>query len=258
MLPDNALLEIFDFYRKSRSHIQWWNLLVHICRKWRQIIFESPHRLNLQILCTHGTPVKKYLSIWPALPIVIDYPPTKPTIRPNDENNILAALEHPGRLSSFKLHTFDLLEMKVANILTAMQKLFPVLTHLEIALDQNDVPAISAEFLGGSAPRLKEITLSYFPYPALPTLLLSTTDLVKLDLFYIPPAGYLSPEVVAASLVALPRLETFVIGFRLATSRPDRIHTPPVTRAVLPALTYFRFKGASEYLEDLVTRIDGP
>jgi hypothetical protein len=88
---------------------------------------------------------------------------------------------------------------------------------------------------------------------------LSTTDLVKLDLFDIPPNGYISPEAVAASLVALPRLETFVIGFRLATSRPDRIHTPPVlTRGVLPALTHFRFKGASEYLEDLVTRIDGP
>jgi hypothetical protein len=199
-----------------------------------------------------------YLGIWPAFPIVIDYPPTKPTIRPNDEHNIIAALEHPNRVSSLKLHTFDLLDMKVTNILAAMQEPFPVLTHLDIGLDRDDVPVLSAEFLGGSAPRLQEITLSFFPYPALPTLLLSTTDLVKLDLFHIPPTGYLSPEVVVASLVALPRLETFVIGFRLATSRPDRIHTPPVTRAVLPAMTYFRFKGASEYLEDLVTRIDCP
>ena len=56
---------------------------------------------------------------------------------------------------------------------------------------------------------------------------------------------------MAASLVKLPRLETLVSG-------PDRIDTHPVTRAVLPALTFFRFWGVSEYLEDLVSGIDGP
>jgi hypothetical protein len=33
---------------------------------------------------------------------------------------------------------------------------------------------------------------------------------------------------------------------------------PPLTRSVLSALTDFRFKGVSEYLEDLVARIDAP
>ncbi|KAH8981987.1 hypothetical protein EDB86DRAFT_386218 [Lactarius hatsudake] len=42
------------------------------------------------------------------------------------------------------------------------------------------------------------------------------------------------------------------------TSRPDRIHPPPVTRTILPALTSFESKGASKYLEDLVSRIDSP
>ncbi len=64
---------------------------------------------------------------------------------------------------------------------------------------------------------------------------------------------------MVAPLAALPRLKFFAIEFQSATPRPDRIHPPPVlTRTVLPALTSFQFKGASEYLEDLVARIDGP
>jgi hypothetical protein len=235
---------------------------VHICRRWRQIILGSPLRLNLQILCTHLTPVKKYLGIWPAFPIVIDHPSRLPfTTRGNKEENknIIVALKHPSRISFLRLDVFGMYGMQATNILKAMEAPFPILTHLEIDLDWGSEPVIPAEFLGGSAPRLQEIILSSFPYPKLLTLLLSTTDLIKLEIFDIPPDGYISPEAVAASLVALTRLETFVIGFQMATSRPDRIHPRPViTRGVLPVLTHFRFKGASEYLEVLVSRIDCP
>jgi len=48
------------------------------------------------------------------------------------------------------------------------------------------------------------------------------------------------------------------MNFQSATPHPDRIHPPPVTRSVLPALTSFEFRGTSEYLEDLIGRIDGP
>jgi hypothetical protein len=57
---------------------------------------------------------------------------------------------------------------------------------------------------------------------------------------------------------ALPRLESFILEFQSANPRPDRFHPPPVTRTVLPSLTFFHFQGASEYLEDLVSRMDGP
>ena len=68
MLPDEVLLEIFDFYRKipvyySIRPVWTWHLLVHVCRRWRQIIFESPHRLDLQILCTEKTPVRQNLCV---------------------------------------------------------------------------------------------------------------------------------------------------------------------------------------------------
>jgi hypothetical protein len=63
---------------------------------------------------------------------------------------------------------------------------------------------------------------------------------------------------MVAGLAAMPRLKSFAFRFQLATHRPDQSHPPPVTRTVLPALTTFEFQGASEYLEDLVSRIDGP
>ena len=61
-----------------------------------------------------------------------------------------------------------------------------------------------------------------------------------------------------ACLAELPRLEQLIFGFQSATSHPDRIHPPPITRTVLPALTSFTFYGASEYLEALVAQLDSP
>jgi len=88
-----------------------------------------------------------------------------------------------------------------------------MLTYLDISSRDEEAPVLPAEFLGGSAPRLQEIILSGIPYSALPTLLFSTSDLVKLDLFDIPPTGYISPEAMVTSLAGLPRLENLVIGF---------------------------------------------
>jgi hypothetical protein len=35
MLPDDVLLEIFDFFTKSvENFIQEWQILVHVCRRW--------------------------------------------------------------------------------------------------------------------------------------------------------------------------------------------------------------------------------
>ncbi len=44
MLPDVALLEVFDYYvnqaREEEGEIQAWQMLVHVCRKWRTIVLE--------------------------------------------------------------------------------------------------------------------------------------------------------------------------------------------------------------------------
>jgi len=268
MLPEDVLLEIFDICRKNYDPLYiwavWrWHLLVHICRRWRQVVFTSPLRLDLRIFCTKGAPVRKNLCIWPRLPIVLSYyyGLRGHCLAPGDEDNVIAALEHPDRVSSLDL---EVTGSQLRSIATVMQEPFPLLRRLWLnipPLHQNapiKAPVLPAEFLGGSAPRLQEIILHGIPFPALPTLLLSASDLTYLHLYDVPPTGYISPEAMVVGLAALPRLEHFIIEFSFTSPRPYRIHPPPSTRTVLPALTSFEFKGASEYLEDLVGQIDSP
>jgi hypothetical protein len=257
MLPDEVLLEIFDFWNDSATDIEEWHILVHVCQRWRQIAFASPHRLYLEINCTPGTPVRRNLGIWPALPIAIQYPYLKRYITSDDEDSVIAALEHPDRVSSITLEPTTSLWERITTM-TPMQEPFPALTYLGISLEGGKKPVLPTKFLGGSAPCLDAIELKGIPFPALPTLLLSASNLFRLYLDKIPPNGYISPEAMVAGLVAMPRLRDFIIEFQSATSHPDRMDPPPVTRTVLPALTYFSFAGASEYLEDLAARIDSP
>ena len=262
MLLDEVLLDIFDFCRMMHYNYPsrpprpvWdWHILVHVCRRWRQVIFESPHRLNLRIFCTYRTPVRKNLGIWPAFPIVLELY-SRTSLNPKDESNFITALEHRDRVYSVRLYTTG---SQLAKMATVMKEPFPVLTHLYMRSRDVKAPVLTAEFLGGSTPHLQEITLYRIPFPALPMLLLSTSDLVTLNLFQIPVPGYISPERMVACLAALPKLETFAIRFQLFPPRPDRIRPPPVTRHVLPALTLFSFRGAFEYLENLVIQIDSP
>ena len=125
MLTDNVLLEIFDFFRNNHDHASrtvWrWHLLVHVCQRWRQIVFASPHRLNLQILCTHRTPVRKNLCIWPVLPIVIDYHYSGSGITPIDEDNVISALEHPDQVCYVRL---DITGSQLKKIASGMQEPF--------------------------------------------------------------------------------------------------------------------------------------
>ncbi|KAH9172899.1 hypothetical protein EDB89DRAFT_843570 [Lactarius sanguifluus] len=258
VLPDDVLLEIFDFYRKNHNSVLqlvWkWHIPAHVCQRWRQVVFASPHRLNLKILCTYGTPVRKNLGIWPPFPIVMDYRYSRRHLTLDDEDDAIAALGHPDRICYVGL---DITNPQLGKITTVMQQPFPMLTHLHVVSKDGNAPVLPGEFLEGPAPCLQEIEFQGIPFLTLPSLLLSTSDLVKLRLFNIPPTGYISPEVMVACLAGLPSLQTFIIGFQLAT-RPDRLHPPPITRTVLPALTSFEFKGANEYVEDLASRIDGP
>ena len=228
-----------------------WRVLVHVCQRWRQIVFASPRRLNLQICCSRRSPARRLLHIWPALPILLSYSSRS---RSNADDAI-AALEHPDRVCKVTLRvTGSLLKMMEK----VMQVPFPVLTHLEIVITPGIGHTLPREFLGGSAPSLQEIRISSVPYPSLPRLLLSASDLVYLFLWDIPPTGYISPEAIVMGLASSPRLEEFRVNFRSASSRPDRIHPPPASRTVLPSLTTLWFGGASEYLEGLVAQIDTP
>jgi hypothetical protein len=264
-LPDDVLLEIFDFYvdeypRPFSEHgDDGWHTLVHVCRRWRNVVFASPRRLHLRLLCTRNRSVKEMLDIWPELPITIsDSGSDSPRTVENVEN-VIDALELNDRVYKINLTSVSC-SSDMERFAAVMQDPFPALTHLKIWLRDEMVPVISDSFLGGSAPRLRHLKLAGIPFPALPNLLLSATDLVALYLERIPHSGYISPEAMVTGLSALTRLEGLMIQFRSSRSRPAKAsrRPPPLTRIVLPALTYLYFTGVTEYLEDLVARIDAP
>ena len=254
--PDLVLLEIFDIYMYYAYEREEWHTLVHVCQRWRNIVFGSPHRLDLRLFCTHRTPVRKMLDIWPQLPIdVMGFHLEKWAT-----DDILAALEGTDRICELTLNPFRLSILRWEIILAEMLQPFPALTSLRLLSVPESAPDVPASFLGGYAPRLQKLELEHFPFPGLPKLLLSATHLVSLQLSAIPPSAYISPKAMVTSLSLLTRLENLEIGFIFHRSRPDpRIrHSPPLTRTLLPVLTALQFRGVSEYLEDLVAQIDAP
>ena len=200
--------------------------------------------------------MREKLEIWPALPIVLG------TLARCDEwqakwglFNVAVALEQNNRICQIGLWGSQMDE-----ILAAMHMSFPVLTRLELFSGGKPVPVDPDLFLGGSAPSLRFLHLTNIPFPGLPHLLFSATHLTDLLLDNISHSGYISPEAMVSCFPALTRLERIILQFKSPKSFPIREHHPPPapTRTLLPSLTSFGFNGVSEYLEDLVARIDTP
>ena len=251
MLPDVALLEIFHFYVDG-ARTEAWHTLVHVCRKWRNVVFGSSRRLKLRLRCTERTPVRETIDAWPLLPILVRSYGSEVW----GVDNIIAALEHNDRIRQLEL--INLPSSQLEEVLAAMQQPFLAVEYLYL-VSGNETPVVPASFLGGSAPQLQILWLKSIPFPGLPKLLLSATHLVELHLQNIPHSGYFSPEAIVTALSALTRLQGFSIEFKSPQSRPGwRRCPPPSTRTLLLALTRFVFKGVSEYLDALVARIDAP
>ena len=280
ILPDDVLLHIFfidkqeyyedpGFFFELELHrrlaplptLPWrWHRLVHVCRRWRSIVFASPNYLDLRLICRPTTPIK-LTSIWPPLPIIITntFDRLESRIIHNDYD-FDAAIVHPNRVREIFL---DLTRFSLQQLASAarIQEQFPALTHLMLhSLERDLTLALPDGFLGGSAPLLQDLALGSIPFSALPKLLLSATHLVRLILHDIPHSGYFSPEAIVTPLAGMTNLESLVIEFESPLSCPhrERRRPPPPIRTVLPALTRFDFKGVGEYLADFVSRIDAP
>ena len=138
-----------------------------------------------------------------------------------------------------------------------MQVSLPALTRLDLVSEDEAMPIVPDSFLGGSAPRLRSLHMARIPFPGFPRLISHATELVNLELYGIPQSGYISPDTMVACLSTLTSLKSLHLEFEYPQLRP-RGRPPPQTHSVLPALAYFGFRGDSEYLEDLVARIDVP
>jgi hypothetical protein len=208
-------------------------LLAHVCRRWRGLLFGSPRRLNLQLVCTPRTPARATLDVWPAFPLVI----RGHISQISGVDNTVAALRRSSDVCKIDLWGSSGSESE--EVLAAMQQPFPEITHLQLAA--YDAPIVPDSFLGGSAPRLQYLWLKDIPFPGLPKLLLSAIHLVELHLHSIPQSGYLSPEEMITCLSALTGLERLSLGFQSPQSYPnmENQRPPPLTRSILPTLTYF-------------------
>ena len=261
MLSDDVLLAIFGFYVDeasnkafSKKSLEEWQSLIHVCRRWRTIVFESPRRLNLRLCCTPKTREGYMRRVWPALPLVI----CGRDCQTGSMYDITCILGHRDRVCQIDL--WKLSGSHWERILAAMQVPFPELTDLDLRLqDYDSQVSVPHSFLGGSAPRLRSLRFNRIPFPSLPTLLLSTTHLVTLRLHEIPQSGYIPPEVMVTTLSTLTCLRFLSLTFQFFLSglNWESRHPPPSTRPVLPILT-FSFNGAKGYFEEMVARIDAP
>jgi hypothetical protein len=257
ILSDDVLLAIFDFcmdeYQYTKEEIEAWQSLVHVCRRWRNIVFGSPRRLNLRLVIKDKTSVRDMLDVWPPLPLVIYGDPTGV-----DFSNIVSVLEHRDRVDEIRL--WQVYGFALEKLLAVMQEPFPELTDLMLRSYDETAPVVPDSFLGGSAPRLRKLVLVGIPFPGLPNLLLSSAHLVGLYLENIPQTGYISPAAMVTTLSTLTNLESLSLQFQSPRSHPEPASRRllPSTRSVLPIFTRFSFKGACEYLNDFVAHIVAP
>ena len=157
---------MFYVYTNGPYKEEEWRTLVHVCRRWRTLVFGSPHRLNLQLFCSIRTLVLAKLDIWPALPIVV----YQHYFRKPNLDNLIAAIKHNERVTPRMQYCIDFHSpfgiRQLEKILSVMQVPFPALTNLKLTLGRwNRTTAVHLDlFLGRSAPRLRHIELKGFSF----------------------------------------------------------------------------------------------
>jgi hypothetical protein len=174
ILPDDILLHIFLFDGQGSHRTTWvsrcrledgdrverlpwrWHRLVHVCRRWRSVVFASPNFLYLRLVCSLKTRMQ-FTGIWPPLPIIVTNVlyVEEPEVYDSDG---LIMYTNRVREICFADRTGSLLQ-RLASA-TWMQEQFPALTHLTLVpfIDtRNQAPVLPDGFLGGSTPRLQSL-----------------------------------------------------------------------------------------------------
>ncbi|KAI0267807.1 hypothetical protein BC834DRAFT_58979 [Gloeopeniophorella convolvens] len=264
LLPQNVLLNIFDIIGAYEGFMHWrWDRVAHVCRAWRSVVLSSPRRLNLRLLCTYRKPVVDILHHWWHLPISIHYRrDDSQSLTPEDEDNIIHALQHSFRIFEISLTVTLSLAAKLATVPWTRNP-YPMLVDLELFCPKGG-PEVTLPkgFLNASAPSLEHIFLNGVVIPSLPRILASAEDLEVLSIVRTPQAGYFSPAALIPRISAMSHLCDLNIHYLLSASHPQaigRARSPPsLIPVILLSLERFSFQGASEDLEDLVSRFVAP
>ncbi|KAI0258971.1 hypothetical protein BC834DRAFT_668488 [Gloeopeniophorella convolvens] len=261
-LPDDVLLEIFVVCGERASYwLRWWYELIHVCRRWRQLILASPKRLRLRLLITRDSKVASILRHAPPLPLVIncvqeyhEEPDYEPLPWPREsEEGIALALTLRSRVANISIWGDSAL----------LERLFATMTVPTPGLDTlyvesaDDTPSsvFPDGFLGGSAPSLRSLWLRNVLPPPLsaPRLTCFTVhfqrDPVGVD---VPLIGQLSDSVCA-----MPQLQSLELDLR-GVDEDDQTTPTTDTPTSLSELTTLVFSGRSHQLEALSQKIDAP
>jgi len=231
---------------------RWWYKLAKVCRRWRYLILGSAHYLRLSLVCSRGTPVEKMLKHSPPLPLIIDHIDHRNFITTKDEKGIMLALRYHHRVRHIRL------QMPVLNlqkVLVALDKKFHILESLYIRPPVKQTMSLTLP-KSFRAPQLRHLKLSNFPFPIGSPLLTSAIGLVTLSIDDTSPFVYYHPNDLFRQLSQMPQLESLGIAFHYPSPNWEveraLLRWPVTTHVTLPNLRWFRFKGASAYLEALL------
>ena len=198
------------------------------------------------------------LAHYPPFPLIIFYDHNNHALTPEDEREIIFALENRDRVRCICI---IMPVQSLKKVIKAMDDQFPMLEYLQIAPPTRHSAhlALPATF---RAPQLNLLLLNHFPSPIGLPLLTTAVKLVWLNLRWIHPSTNLYPNDLLPALSLLPRLQVLIISF--SSPVPNReierhmLHTPNTTHITLPNLRFFDFGGVSAYLEVLLSHINAP
>jgi hypothetical protein len=265
ILPDDVLLYIFSLDRRyDPPLVAWkWHDLVHVCRRWRYLIFGSSRHLGLRLvmgffLLRELRIGRRALDCWQTLPIYI-WSNTWGALPPKNEDDVAAALEHSDRIREIDL-TVSYATLQKSTALT--EKSFSALESIHLESPHDSLTAVPSGFLGRCTGTLRHIHLETISFPTLPQFLLSSHDLLSLSLGpdLLVGGQSLSPGALTAILSATTQLVILNFIFEFTVSHPEQesAHPLPPDPVVLPSLTHIAFTGSVEYLERLVSGIHAP
>jgi F-box-like len=266
-LPDEILLEIFDFYRQGvdsydhqwREKYAWFNL-THLSRRWRAITLASSSRLDLGIIVGPIKPahIEPILSSLPGLPILIDfkYIDEGITIR-SAVWRMRTALGQHDRVRGVSF-TGTRKGVHVDEFFSATDCHFPILESLVLSHTYYQELELPDTFLGGpdlSNLHLRRLELERFSLTSVSRFLLSTSSLTDLALRIDTALGTSPKTPLLACLQGMPCLSR--LDLEIVHNSPSQFSAPNDI-VPLSKLTYFHYSGHSVFLDAIVAGISAP
>ena len=192
------------------------------------------------------------------LPLAIEYmhKGSDGYIAQEDQQGIILALQHSGRVHRIRLHA-----PYSEAVFRALDQEFPNLECLDLKIPNgrslNWEPPRTFQ-----TPRLRQLVLNNIICPLQSLLLTPAAGLVTLSLTEICEPDIFSPNDLLQRLSLMPRLEILRIGFTLFSSSPagemQMMRQPIRTHVELPHLRRLLLNGTSSYLGALLPHISTP